>query len=141
MVRQAKGLEGIEPEMASMVYQAIATAHLEIGSPSRKMAPEKAIHYLERSLGLLEKINDTQESIQSCVLLLVPVHLQEGRYNEAVGTVKRLTSSMPHEIIYPDLILRIAHKFFETCQFERVIGILTMILGTVNRSWGKITKL
>jgi tetratricopeptide (TPR) repeat protein len=137
VVRQAKGLEGTEPEMASMIYQAIATAHLEIGSPSRKMAPEKAIRYLERSFGLLEKINDTQEGIHSCVLLLVSVHLQEGRYNEAVGTVKRLTFSMPHEIIYPDLILRIAHTFFEACQFERVIGILTMVLGAVNRSWGE----
>ena len=96
VVRQAKGLEGTEPEMASMIYQAIATAHLEIGSPSRKMAPEKAIRYLERSFGLLEKINDTQEGIHSCVLLLVSVHLQEGRYNEAVGTVKRLTFSMNH---------------------------------------------
>jgi len=36
VVRQAKGLEGTEPEMASMIYQAIATAQALIHQTDQK---------------------------------------------------------------------------------------------------------
>ena len=97
---------------------------------SKQEGREKAIHYLERSFELSEKV-----MLHDCVeLLVVDVYLKEGRHDEAFATVKRLTVSMPkHEIIDPDLILSWATELSLATQFERVIDVLTLFLGTINR--------
>ena len=96
---------------------------------SKQEGREKAIHYLERSFELSEK-----EMLHDYVELLVDVYLKEGRHDEAFATVKRLTVSMPkHEIIDPDLILSWATELSLATQFERVIDVLTLFLGTINR--------
>ena len=94
----------------------------------------KAIHYLERYFALSEK-----GMLHECVRLLVPLYIQEGRHDEAFATVKRLTGRIPqNEHINPDVILSIAKAFYNVfLRNEKVIDILTMFLGTINRSWDK----
>lgn len=69
--------------------------------------------------------------------LLVPVYLREKRNDEAFATIKRLTSSIPHELVHPILILDLAQEFSKDAQFQEVIDIFTMFLGNINRFWDK----
>ena len=126
-ILQATVLEGTEPQKASFIYLVIARAFVETGQSSL-IAREKAIHYLERSFALSEKV-----ILHECVRLLVPLYLQEWRRDEAVAAVKRLQ----HEIIDPDVILSIAVEFSKSSLNDEVIDILTMFLGTINRSWDR----
>jgi tetratricopeptide (TPR) repeat protein len=77
--------------------------------------------------------------IHDCVRLLVYLYLQEGRHGEAFAALKRLTTaSIPQpEIIDPDLILNVVHEFSYSSLNNRSIDILTMFLGSINRSWDK----
>jgi tetratricopeptide (TPR) repeat protein len=134
-ILRATVLEGTEPEIASSIYIVIARSLVvEIGLSST-IAQEKAIHYLERAFALSEKDIKLQHD---CVNLLVSIYLHRGRHDDAFATVKRLTVRIPqHELIDPDLVLHFVHKFSEATQFERVIDVLTIFLGTINRSWDK----
>jgi tetratricopeptide (TPR) repeat protein len=142
-IRQAKALEGKEPKKASYIYVVIARAIYNKTGSSNKEAREKAIRYLERcwtaihslerSFALLEK-----GIMHDCVKYLASLYLKEGRHDEAFATVKRLTDSIPqHEHIDPDLILFLADEFSDAYLNELKIDILTMFLGTINRSWDK----
>jgi tetratricopeptide (TPR) repeat protein len=132
-ILRATVLEEREPQQASLIYLVIANAFVETGLSSM-IVREKAIHYLERSFALLEE----KKMLHKCVRLLVPIYLQEGRDDEAVAAVKRMTASIPkHESIDPDLILSIANEFYLALLNKEVIDILTMFLGTINRSWDK----
>jgi tetratricopeptide (TPR) repeat protein len=52
--------------------------------------------------------------------------------------VKRIIASIPqHELTDPDLILFLAQVFKRASLYDRVIDILTMFLGNINRSWDK----
>ena len=134
-ILRATVLEGTEPEIASSIYIVIARSLVvEIGLSST-IAQEKAIHYLERAFALSEKDIKLQHD---CVNLLVSIYLHKGRHDDAFATVKRLASRIPqHELIDPDLVLNFVHKFSAATQFERVIDVLTIFLGTINRSWDK----
>ena len=136
-IRQAKALEGTEPQNASYIYIVIAKALEEIES-SNKVAREKAVRYLEQSFALSEKKDDNLQDLQYVAERLVHFNVKEGRHVEAFATVKRLASRIPqYELIDPDLILSLADKFSKATQFERVIDVLTIFLGTINRSWDK----
>ena len=134
-VSQAKALEGTEPQKAIFIYGAIAKALHETEETSTyKEAREKSIHYFERSFALTENMIDNLNGAK----ILVQYNLREGRHDEAFAIVKRLASGInQHELIDPDFILFIAHEFFQATQFESVIVILSMFLGTINRSWDK----
>jgi tetratricopeptide (TPR) repeat protein len=137
-IRQAKALEGTEPQKATYIYQEIALALEETAGSSNKEAREKAIHYLEQSFALVEKMIDNLQDLQYVTERLVYFNLKEGRHDEAFATVKRLASSITqHELIGPEFIISFADKFSEATQFERVIDVLTIFLGTINRSWDK----
>ena len=133
LVLRATVLEGIEPQKASYIYLMISRAFIGTGLSSMKVR-EKAIHYLERSFVLSEK-----EILHECMRLLVTIYIQEGRHDEALATVKRLTIRIPqHELIDPDLILDFVHIFSQASLYDGgVIDILTMFLGTINRFWDK----
>jgi tetratricopeptide (TPR) repeat protein len=144
-IRHAKALEGTEPQMAGHIYLVIVTALQETGF-STKEAREKAMHYLEqcwkafhsleRSFELSEK-----EMLHACVKRLVALYIQEGRHDEASVIIKRLTVRISqHELIEPNLILSMADELFQACLYDRGIEILTMFLGTINRSWDKVTR-
>ena len=138
-ILQATVVEGTEPQTASSIYLVIARAFVETGLSSM-IAREKAIRYLERSFALSEKEKHYQGNlhVHECMKLLVPIYLQEGRHDEAVAAVKRLTASIPqHELIDPDLILNFVPEFSKSSLNKEVIDILTMFLGTINRSWDK----
>ena len=52
--------------------------------------------------------------------------------------MKRIIASIPqHELTDPDLILFLAQVFKRASLYDRVIDILTMFLGNINRSWDK----
>ena len=138
-ILQATVVEGTEPQTASSIYLVIARAFVETGLSSM-IAREKAIRYLERSFALSEKEKHYQGNlhVHECMKLLVPIYLQEGRHDEAVAAVKRLTASIPqHELIDPDLILNFVPEFSKSSLNKEVIDILSMFLGTINRSWHK----
>ena len=136
---QAKALEGTEPQKALYIYQAIAEAFHETEETSPyKEARKKAIHYFEEYFALTEKMIDNLNGMQYCARILVHCNLREGRLDKAFAIVKRLASGINrHELIDPVLIPSIAKEFFQANQFERGIEILTMFLGTINRSWDK----
>ena len=138
-VSQAKALEGTEPRTARYIYESIAKAlHKTEETSPNKEAREKAIDYMERSFALTEKMTDNLNSMQNAAKILVHYNLREGRHDEAFAIVKRLASGIKqHELIDPDLILFIAHEFFQATQFEIMIVILSMFLGAINRSWDK----
>ena len=130
-IRQAKALEGTEPQNASYIYIVIAKALEEIGS-SNKVAREKAVRYLEQSFALSEKKDDNLQDLQYVAERLVHFNVKEGRHVEAFATVKRLASRIPqYELIDPDLILSLADEFSKATQFERVIDVLTIFLVTI----------
>ena len=138
-VSQAKALEGTEPQTARYIYEVISEALHETDTISpNKEAREKAIHYMERAFALTEKMIDNLNSMQFGAKMLSNYYLREGRHDEAFAIVKRLASGIKqHELIDPDLILFIAHEFFQATQFEIMIVILSMFLGAINRSWDK----
>jgi len=132
-ILRATVLEGTEPQQASLIYLVIANAFLET-ELSNIIARKKAIHYLERSFALLEE----KKMLHKCERLLVPLYIQEGRHDEAFAAVKRMTARIPkHESIDPDLILSITNEFYHARVSKGVIDILTLFLGTINRSWDK----
>jgi tetratricopeptide (TPR) repeat protein len=134
LVLRATAIEGTEPQKAGAIYFTVAKAFVE-SKLSSLMAREKAIHYFERSFALSE--NDIMS--HECVRLLVPLYLRIGHHgDEAFATVKRLTVRIPQqELINPDLILFIGRELYQARLYDRVIDILTMFLGTINRSWDK----
>jgi len=138
-VSQAKALEGTEPRTARYIYESIAKAlHKTEETSLNKEAREKAIHYMERSFALTEKMTDNLNSMQNAAKILVHYNLREGRHDEAFAIVKRLASGInQHELIDPDLILFIAKEFSKSSLNKEVIDILSMFLGTINRSWHK----
>ena len=90
-IRNAKALEGTEPQKAGYIYLMIAITLQETGFSTKEAREEamhyleqcwKAIHSLERSFELLEK-----EMLLDCVKLLVSIYLKEGRHDEAFATV------------------------------------------------------
>ena len=90
-IRQAKVLEGTEPQKASYIYQVIAIAIQETGS-SNKEAREKAIRYLERCWTAIHSLERSfelseKEMLHACVKRLVALYIQEGRHDEAFATV------------------------------------------------------
>jgi tetratricopeptide (TPR) repeat protein len=132
-VLRATALEGTEPNKASYIYFMVAKAYFVTGFSSR-IARNKAIHYFERAFAL----SDKEIILHECVRQLLPLYLNEGRHDEAFVTVKRLAGKIPqHELIDPDLILSLANELYEASLNERAIDILTMFLGTMNRSWDK----
>ena len=132
VILRATVLEGTEPQKASYIYFMVAKAFVESGLSSL-IAREKAIQYMERSFALSET-----DMVAQCVRQLVPLYLREGRHDEAFTAVKRLTVRIPqHELIDPDLIVSIAKEFYRNLLNERVVDVLTMFLGTINRSWDK----
>jgi len=132
VILRATVLEGTEPQKASYIYFMVAKAFVESGLSSL-IAREKAIQYMERSFALSET-----DMVGECVRQLVPLYLREGRHDEAFTAVKRLTVRIPqHELIDPDLIVSIAKEFYRNLLNERVVDVLTMFLGTINRSWDK----
>jgi tetratricopeptide (TPR) repeat protein len=134
LVLLATALEGTEPEKAGYIYLMVANA-LIATEVSSKISREKTIDYLERCWKAMHSL---EIMLHECVRLLVSLYLKEGRHDEAFVTLKRLTVRIPqHELIDPDFILFIAHEFFQATQFESVIVILSMFLGTINRSWDK----
>jgi tetratricopeptide (TPR) repeat protein len=131
-IRHAKALEGTEPQMASYIYFKMARAFVITGLPSMVIARKKAIRYLERSFASAE----TDVTLHACVKPLVALYIQEGRHDEAFVIIKRLTVRIPqHELIEPNLILSMADELFQAFLYDRGIEILTMFLGTINRSW------
>ena len=132
VILRATVLEGTQPQKASYFYFIVAKAFVKSGLSSL-IAHEKAIHYFERAFALSEK-----DMVDDCAGQLVLLYLKERRHDEAFATVKRLTVGIPqHELIKPDLILSIEQAFYRALLNERVIDILTMFLGTINRSWDK----
>jgi tetratricopeptide (TPR) repeat protein len=136
LVLRATAIEGTEPCKAGAIYFMVAKAFVNSGLSSL-IKREKAIRYLERSFALSESENFLNE----CVRQLVPLYLHEGRHDEAFVTMKRLTVRIPqHELIDPDLILSVAKEFYQAtwcASDEKMIEILTIFLGTINRSWDK----
>jgi tetratricopeptide (TPR) repeat protein len=132
VILRATALEGTQPNKASYIYLMVASVFVQTGLSSL-IARNKAIQYLERASELSEK-----ERLHECVQLLVSIYIQEGRHDEAFAIVKRLTVRIPQqEFVNPDLILFIVQEFYEASLYDRVIDILTMFVGTINRSWDK----
>ena len=133
LVCLATALEGTEPEEASCIYLMLAEA-FDVTGCSSMIAREKSIRYLERSFAL----SDKEIILQACVRQLMPLYLQEGRHDRAFGVFKRLTGRIPQqELIDPGLILSLAQGLHVASLNEKVIEILSMFLGTINRSWDK----
>jgi tetratricopeptide (TPR) repeat protein len=135
LILRATALEGTEPQKASYTYFMVANA-LIATEFSSKTSREKAINYLVRCW----KANHSLDEIilHECVKMLVRLYLKEERHDEAFVTVKRLTVRIPqHALIDPDLILSLARELFKAFLSEKVIEILTIFLGTINRSWDK----
>jgi tetratricopeptide (TPR) repeat protein len=134
LVLLATALEGTEPEKAGYIYLMVANA-LIATEVSSKISREKTIDYLERCWKAMHSL---EIMLHECVRLLVSLYLKEGRHDEAFVTLKRLTVRIPqHELIDPDLILSVATEFHQATLDEKVIEILTIFLGTINRSWDK----
>jgi tetratricopeptide (TPR) repeat protein len=132
VILQATELEGTEPQKACYIYKMVANAFIQTGLSSL-IARNKAIQYLERASELSE-----YERVHGCVQLLVSIYIQEGRHDEAFATVKRLTVRIPQqEYVNPDLILFIVREFSQAALYDRVIDILTMFMGTINRFWDR----
>jgi tetratricopeptide (TPR) repeat protein len=135
LVLRATALEGTEPQNAGYIYLVIADA-LIATEVSSKISREKAIDYLERCWKAIHSLNKIM--LHECVKLLVHLYLKEERYDEAFVTMKRLTVRIPqHELIDPDFILSVAKDYYKASLSEKVIEILTIFLGTINRSWDK----
>ena len=132
VILRATALEGTQPNKASYIYLMVASVFVQTGLSSL-IARNKAIQYLERASELSE-----YERVHGCVQLLVSIYIQEGRHDEAFATVKRLTVRIPQqEYVNPDLILFIVREFSQAALYDRVIDILTMFMGTINRFWDK----
>jgi tetratricopeptide (TPR) repeat protein len=135
LVLRATALEGTEPQKALYIYLVIADA-LIATEFSSKTSREKAINYLERCWKAIHSLDEIM--LHECVKMLVRLYLKEERHDEAFVTVKRLTIRIPqHELIDPDLILSLASDLYQASLSEKVIEILTIFLGTMNRSWDK----
>jgi tetratricopeptide (TPR) repeat protein len=135
LILRATALEGTELRKAGYIYLVIADA-LIATEFSSKTSREKAINYLLRCWKAIHSLDEIM--LHECVKMLVPLYLEEERHDEAFVTVKRLTVRIPqHALIDPDLILSLARELHQASLSEKVIEILTIFLGTINRSWDK----
>jgi tetratricopeptide (TPR) repeat protein len=140
LVLRATALEGTEPRKAGYIYLMVANAlianELIATEFLSKISREKAIHYLEGCWKVIHSLDEI--FVLACARDLVTLYLQEERHDEAFVTMKRLTVRIPqHELIDPDLILYLASELHQAALNEKVIEILTIFLGTINRSWDK----
>jgi tetratricopeptide (TPR) repeat protein len=135
LILRATTIEGTEPQKAGYIYLMVANA-LIATEFSSKISREKAINYLLRCWKAIHSLDEIM--LHECVRLLVPLYLKEERHDEAFVTVKRLTVRIPqHALIDPDLILSLARELHLASLNEKMIEILTIFLGTINRSWDK----